>query len=44
VLGANADEVIAAAAWPLGDSADGEVVAFSRAAGEDDFRGFGVNG
>ena len=43
VLGADADEVIAAAARALGDAADGEVVAFGGAAGEDDLRGRGAD-
>ena len=44
VFGGDADEVVAAAALALGDAADGEVVAFGGAAGEDDFLGVGADG
>ena len=44
VFGFDADEVIAAAAVAFGDAADGEVVAFGGAAGEDDFFGVGADG
>ena len=38
VFGRDADQMIAASPLALGHAADGEVVAFGRAAGEDDFR------
>ena len=44
VLGRDADQMIAAAALALGHAADGEVVAFGGAAGEDDFRRIGADG
>ena len=44
VFGRDADQMIAAAAVALGHAADGEVVAFGCAAGEDDFLGVGADG
>ena len=44
VLGRDADEMIALALAAFGDAADRQVVAFGRAAGEDDFARLGADG